>query len=96
MMSARDAHIATMANINRYAKEFIANTLDAEIREAADEGLFVAQVDVKTIRGGEVTAKEVVRLLKESGYLAEHVCNEYGDTYENCIYVDWEDAKDDI
>lgn len=96
MMTAREAHIATMDNINRYAKEFIINILEDEIRGASDEGLFVTQVDVKTIRGGEATAKEVVRLLKESGYRAEHICNEYGDAYENCIYVDWEDANNDI
>ena len=96
MITAREAHIATMDNINRYAKEFIINTIEDEIREAADEGLFVTQVDVKTIRGGEVTAKEVVRLLKESGYHAEHICNECDGVYENCIYVDWEDANNDI
>lgn len=96
MMTAREAHIATMDNINRYAKEFIINTLEDEIRGAADEGLFVTQVDVKTIRGGAVTAKEVVRLLKESGYQAEHICNEYNDVCENYIYVDWEDADNDL
>ena len=96
MMTAREANVITMDNINRYAKEFIINTVEDEIRGAADEGLFVAQVDVKTIRGGEVTAKEVVRLLKESGYQAEHICTECCNTYENYIYVDWEDSVDDI
>lgn len=91
MMSARDAHIATMDNINRYAKEFITNTLEAEIRRATDEGWFKAQVDIRTIQGGKATAREVVRLLKESGYHAEH-----SEDYENCIYVDWEDANNDI
>lgn len=96
MMTARDAHVITMDNINRYAKEFIINTLEDEIRGAADEGLFVTQVDVKTIRGGEVAAKEVVRLLKESGYQAEHIFHECDGHFENYIYVDWEDSIDDI
>lgn len=96
MMTAREARVITMDNINRYAKEFIINTVEDEIRGAADEGLFVTQIDVKTIRGGEVTAKEVVRLLKESGYQAEHICNEYDGHFENYIYVDWEDSIDDI
>jgi hypothetical protein len=96
MITAIEAYNITTDNINRYAKEFITNVMEEEIRGAADEGLFLTQVDVKTIRGGEVTAKEVVRLLKESGYHAEHVCNEYSDTYENCIYVNWGYANNDI
>lgn len=96
MMTAREANVITMDNINRYAKEFIINTVEDEIRGAADEGLFVTQIDVRTIRGGEVAAKEVVRLLKESGYMAEHICHECDGVYENCIYVDWEDANNDI
>lgn len=96
MMTAREANVITMDNINRYAKEFIINIIEDEIRGAADEGLFVTQIDVRTIRGGEVTAKEVVRLLKEDGYLAEHICNECSGVYENYIYVDWEGADNDI
>jgi hypothetical protein len=95
-MTAREAHIATMDNINRYAKEFIINILEDEIRGASDEGLFLTQVEVKTIRGGEATSKEVVRLLKESGYQAEHICNACDGVFENYIYVAWEDANNDI
>ena len=96
MMTAKEAYVATMDNINKYAKEFIINTLEDEIRGAADEGVFVTRVDVTTIRGGEATAKEVVKLLKESGYQAEHICNGCVDVLENYILVDWEDADNDI
>lgn len=38
MMTAREANVITMDNINRYAKEFIINIVEDEIRGAANDG----------------------------------------------------------
>lgn len=92
MITAAQAKEKTMERITQIAKEYIINCAEPAIDEAIKEGKFMATPSFEGIINNEVTGEEVVRLLKQDGYYAEHTCYDNYNGYDNYILIKWEDA----
>lgn len=89
MITAAQAKQATMEKITQIAKEFILNQAEPVIDEFTKEGKFFAKVSFDGIYNSEVTGQEVVKLLEERGFEAEHVLYDGPNGYDNYILIKW-------
>jgi hypothetical protein len=64
MMSAYEANKATKEKLDQVAKEFVINTVDDKVREAVNDGLFGATVDVADPRD-QRAAERIVEILRD-------------------------------
>ena len=91
MITAAQAKQKTMEKITQIAKEFILNRAEQAIDEAIAEGKFKATPSFDGVPSPEVTGEEVLKLLQEQGYEAEHVCYDNINGYANYILIKWGD-----
>lgn len=70
MQTAYEAFKATKERIEGLAKEFIWNTAQSEISKAIDAGFYGTEIQTEFNLYDSV-GKEVIRMLKDHGYLAE-------------------------
>lgn len=89
-MTAKEAKEKTMYKINQVAREFLINKADPVIEEACLRGRFCCTVDFDKEISPEVTGPEVVRLLQQKGFKADHVYYDGPNGYENSIVINWE------
>ena len=92
MISAKEARLETQSRLIQIAKEFIVNCAADAVQEATKEGRFFATPSFKGVINPEKTGAEVVRLLQEQGYEAEHVYYDGPNGYDNYILIKWEDS----
>ena len=92
MMTAAQARQATLEKINQIAKEFIINNVGQAVYEATIEGEFHTKVPFDGVPNLKQTGAEVVKLLQEQGYEAEHSYYDGPNGYANYICIKWEDA----
>ena len=64
MISAHEANKATKDMLDQVAEEFILNVVDHKVREAVNEGLFEATVDIADPRD-QRAAEQIVRILRD-------------------------------
>ena len=90
MITAHEAREKTKERLRVIAEEFIVNNTGVPIQEAIDNGKFLCTVSFEGVPNPEPTGEEVVRLLEERGFKAEHI---YYDqiSYDNYILIKWED-----
>lgn len=91
MMSAAQARQATLEKLNQIAKEFILNCAEPAISEALQSGRFFATPSFKGVPNPKQSGAEVVKLLEEQGFEAEHVYYDGPNGYDNYILIKWED-----
>ncbi len=91
MITAAQAKEKTMERITQIAKEFILNCAEPAVEEATLVGRFTATPSFKGVPNPEVTGAEVVKLLQEQGFEAEHVYYDGPNGYDNYILIKWED-----
>ena len=91
MLTATQAKQATLERLTTIAKEFIINDIGVPIQQAIDNGRFFAQVSFEKVPNPERTGAEVVRLLEEQGFQAEHVYYDGPGCYDNYILIKWEE-----
>ena len=94
MITAEQAKEKTKERIRVLAEEFIINYVGMLIQTAIDKGKFFTKVSLEGTDIAEVDlavlGEEVVKLLKERGYEAEHVYDgPHG--HDNHITIKWED-----
>lgn len=87
MITAAQARERSIEKITQHAKEFIANCAEPAIDEAISEGKFKA---TPAFEGTEITGEEVVKLLKQEGFKADHVYYDGPNGYYNYILIEWE------
>ena len=94
MITAAQAKEKTKERIRTLAREFILNFVGMPIQNAINKGRFFTKVVLEGKDISEVDKKvlgeEVVTILSESGFKAEHVFTE-GPCAENYISIKWED-----
>ena len=90
MITAAQAKEKTMERITQIAKEFIIKCIEPAIDEAIKEGKFLASAPLDVVNS-EIVGEEVVKLLKQDGYYAEHTYYDNYNGYANYILVKWED-----
>lgn len=88
MITAAQAKEKTREKLQQLAKEYILNTVEPAIDEAIRLGRFVA---VTKYDGTKSLGAEVVTILEEQGFYAEHFLYDGPDGYDNHITVKWED-----
>lgn len=91
MINAEQARQATSEKLKQLAKDFISNYAEAAIREETKLGKFFATVNFEGMPNPEHTGAEVVRLLQELGFGAEHVYYDGPNGYDNYILIKWEE-----
>lgn len=91
MMTAAQAKVKTQERLRVIADEFITNNVGVPLQEAIDSGRFYCTVAFEGVPSPEKTGVEVVRLLEERGYEAEHVYYDGPNGYDNYIIIKWED-----
>lgn len=91
MITANELRKTTMHQVTVIAKEFILNTVEPSIRAAANKGRFFDTVSFEGVPERAATAKEVIRILEEQGFYAEHVYYDGPNGYDNYILVKWEE-----
>jgi hypothetical protein len=91
MMSAAQAREKTMEKITQIAKEFIINCAEPAIDEAVAEGKFKATPSFEGVPNPKILGAEVVKLLEEQGFEAEHICYDNINGYANYILIKWEE-----
>lgn len=89
MITAAQAKEKTREKLQQLAKEYILNTVEPAIDEATKLGRFVA---VTKYDGTKNSGAEVVKLLEERGFYADHFIYDGPNGYDNQITVKWEDA----
>jgi hypothetical protein len=92
MITAAQAKEKTREKLTQIAKEFIINCAEPAIDEAIQSGRFFATLSFEGVTNSELTGAEVVKLLQERGFAAEHVCYDGPNGYDNHILIEWEDA----
>ncbi len=92
MMTAAQAREKSIERITQIAKEFIINVAELAIDEAIAEGKFKATPSFEGVVNPERTGEEVVKLLEEQGFSAEHVCYDNMNGYANYILIKWEEV----
>jgi hypothetical protein len=92
MMTAAQAREKTMEKIKQIAQEFIINDVGQAVYEATIQGEFHTNVPFDGVPNPEKTGAEVVKLLEEQGYEAEHAYYDGPNGYANYICIKWEDA----
>lgn len=94
MITAAQAKEQTKERIRTLAQEFVTNFVGMPIQNAINKGRFFTKVALAGKDVSEVDTKvlgeEVVKILSESGFKAEHVFTE-GPRAENYIRIKWED-----
>ena len=95
MITAAQAKEKTKERIRTLAEEFVTNFVGMPIQNAIDKGKFFTKVTLagKDIDGvdNKVLGSEVVKILEESGFKAEHVLIDNQRDSENYIMIKWED-----
>lgn len=93
MITAAQAKQKTMEKVTQIAKEFILNCVEPAIEEAIAEGRFKATPSFDGVPNPEITGAEVVKLLEEQGFEAEHVCYDNLNGCANYIRIKWGDDE---
>ncbi len=88
MITATQAKEKTTERLQQLAKEYIINVVEPAIDEATKLGRFVA---VTKYDGTKSSGAEVVKLLEERGFYADHFLYDGHDGYTNHITIKWED-----
>lgn len=88
MITAAQAKEKTKEKLQQLAKEYILNTVEPAIDEATKLGRFFA---VTKYDGTEQSGAEVVAILEERGFYAEHFLYDGPNGYDNQITIKWED-----
>ena len=95
MITAAQAKEKTKERIRTLAEEFVINFVGMPIQNAIDKGKFFTQVTLagKDIDGvdNKVLGSEVVKILEESGFKAEHILIDNHRDSANYITIKWED-----
>lgn len=89
MITAAQAREKTKEKLQQLAKEYILNTVEPAIDEATSLGRFIA---VTEYNGTKHSGAEVVGILEEHGFYAEHFLYDGPNGYDNHITIKWEDA----
>lgn len=90
-MTAAQAREKTKEKLTQIAKEFILNCAEPAIEEAIAEGRFKATPSFEGVPNSEITGAEVVKLLEEQGFSAEHIFYDNINGYANYILIKWGD-----
>ena len=88
MITAEQAKEQTIERLQQLAKEYILNIVEPAIDEATKLGRFVA---VTKYEGTKSSVAEVVKILEERGFYADHYIYDGPNGYDNKITVKWED-----
>lgn len=88
MITAAQAKQATIEKLQQLAKEYIINVVEPAINEAAKLGRFYT---VTKYDGTKSSGAEVVNILEERGFYAEHFLYDGPNGYDNHITTKWED-----
>lgn len=91
MITAAQAKETVKEKLREIAQEFITNNIETSIHEALNEGWSFCTVSFSGVSNPENVGKEVVKLLEEEGYKAEHVYCNRPTSYDNYIMINWED-----
>jgi uncharacterized protein (UPF0216 family) len=96
MISAAEAKQKTLERINQLAKEFIINNTGIPIQTAINNGKFFTNVSLEgkdlAKVDTEVLGAEIVKLLEEKGYKAEHMYYDGPQGYDNYVIIKWGEA----
>lgn len=88
MITAAQAREKTKEKLQQLAKEYILNIVEPAIEEATRFGRFIA---VTEYEGTKHSGAEVVGILEERGFYAEHFLYDGPNGYDNHITIKWED-----
>ena len=95
MITAAQAREKTKERIRMLAQEFILNFTGMPIQNAINKGRFFTEVPLEGKDYAEVNMEvlgaEVVKLLEEQGFEAEHIYIDNQHDRANYISIKWED-----
>lgn len=91
MLTAAQIKQKTLKNITQIAEAWISDCAEPAIVEASEAGKFSATPSFEGVPSREVTASEVIRLLRSRGFEAEYVYFNGYDGYQNYILIKWGD-----
>lgn len=89
MITATQAKEKTAERLQQLAKEYIINVVEPAIDQAIKNGRFFVTPSFKEVINPEQTGVEVVKLLQEQGFEAEHVYYDGAHGYDNYILIKW-------
>ena len=93
MITAEQAKQQTKEKVTQLASEFITNSVEPAIQNAINGGWKFANVGLGTldkVNNPAAVGAEVVRLLEDQGFAAEHHYAEHYNNTDNYISLNWE------